>query len=218
MRIRELTLFTSVPEQQFRFYADVLGFPVSRTEEGLEIIAGDTILRFCYRKNASPTHFAFNIPPYAEHKALEWLRDRVELIPFEDEPIIDFSNWNARALYFYDGQKNIVEFISRRDLSHPGVNDAFSAKDILNVSEIGVAVSDIKDFYDNLQKLKPVGMYDGNFDSFCAVGDPNGLFIIVDREKKTWFPADDPVEQSDFIISGDYNFAFKDGKIESVTC
>jgi len=55
------------------------------------------------------------------------------------------------------------------------------------------------------------------FDRFCAVGDENGLFIVVNNELKKWFPTGDLIEQSDFKIRGDFNFNYTNGEIIEIT-
>ncbi len=56
----------------------------------------------------------------------------------------------------------------------------------------------------------------GDFEVFCAAGDENGLFIILNKEKRRWFPTDDIPHSSYFRVEGDYNIEFTNGKINRI--
>ena len=51
--------------------------------------------------------------------------------------IAQFENWNANAVYFYDNNGNILEFIARHDLQNNQFTP-FNSESILNISEIGI--------------------------------------------------------------------------------
>lgn len=217
MKIEELTLFTNNLEQQVNFYSAILELPIiNSTPESCSFKIGQSTLVFQYKKDVVPYHFAFNIPSNKEDEALKWLKERVETIPFDENEIIDFSNWNAKAIYFYDADKNIVEFIARKNLNS-NFFDKFSSKSILNISEIGVVTTQIKEVFKSLNQIDKIDVFSGDFERFCAVGDENGLFIIVHKQLKKWFPTGDKIYESDFIIKGNYNFEFKNGKIIEIT-
>jgi len=217
MKIEELILFTNNLELQVDFYATVLEFQIiNSTPESCSFKIGQSTLVFKYKREAIPYHFAFNIPSNKEDEALKWLKERVEILPFDENEIIDFSSWNAKSIYFYDADKNIVEFIARKNLNI-NFTDKFSSKSILNISEIGVVTTQIQALFKRLNQIREIDVFSGNFDRFCAVGDENGLFIMVHKQLKKWFPAGDKIYDSDFIIKGDYNFEFKNGKIIEIT-
>ncbi|WP_430409732.1 VOC family protein [Kordia sp.] len=213
MQIRELTLFTTNLEDQKQFYTHVLELPlVSSDQEKFTIKIGTSLLTFVTAKTSNPAHFAINISSYKIQEALHWIQKRTEILGCEGEQIADFSNWNAKALYFYDNDGNIVEFIARKDLeivnTHP-----FSSTDLVNISEIGIVSNDNKIIYEQLQAIRPIAIYDGNLDRFCALGNAEGLFILVNKTKKKWFPTQEEAFVADFQLKGDYNFAFTNGKI-----
>jgi len=217
MKIEELILFTNNLELQVDFYATVLEFQIiNSTPESCSFKIGQSTLVFKYKREAIPYHFAFNIPSNKEDEALKWLKERVEILPFDENEIIDFSSWNAKSIYFYDADKNIVEFIARKNLNI-NFTDKFSSKSILNISEIGVVTTQIQALFKRLNQIREIDVFSGNFDRFCAVGDENGLFIMVHKQLKKWFRAGDKIYDSDFIIKGDYNFEFKNGKIIEIT-
>lgn len=215
MKIKSLILYTSKLEEQTAFYKNVLGIPIieeSFNHSSFQI--GSSVLSFYYRETSTPYHFAFNIPSNQEKEAMQWLKQRVELLRGdENEELIHFEDWNARALYFHDKDNNIVEFIARKNLTTHS-NAPFRAQSLLCISEIGVPVQKIDKAYNDLNQIKRLPIYDGDFERFCAAGDENGLFIIINLEKKKWYPVDDTAYSSYFRLEGDYNVEFTNGKIK----
>ncbi|WP_046758652.1 VOC family protein [Kordia jejudonensis] len=213
MKISELTLFTNNLEDQKQFYTTVLELPLVYADtEKFIVKIGVSSLTFVKAKKSNPAHFAINISSYKIEEALYWIQKRTAILLCEGEQIADFSNWNAEALYFYDADGNIVEFIARKDLniinSHP-----FSATDLINISEIGIVSNDHKTIYEKLHAMRPISIYDGSLDRFCALGNAEGLFILVNNTKKKWFPTQEEALIADFQVKGDYNFAFTNGQI-----
>lgn len=198
MNIKELKIFTQNVSKQADFYSKVLGFIVkNKSENAVSFKAGSSILTFIEKQGAKPYHFAFNIPSNQEHEALSWVKSRVEILKDNTNEIIDFASWNAKAIYFYDTDKNIVEFIARKNLDNAS-NQPFDQNSIIEISEIGVPTKNIKEIYNTVNAGLGLEVYDGNFDVFCAIGNENGLFICVNKNKKTWYPIGDTVFLNDF--------------------
>ncbi|AXG70087.1 hypothetical protein KORDIASMS9_02316 [Kordia sp. SMS9] len=213
MQISELTLFTTNLEAQQHFYTNVLELPLVSAFAGtFTVKVGVSTVTFVKSERIHPAHFAINISSYKIKQALKWIQKRTDILLCDGKPIADFSNWNADALYFYDKDKNIVEFIARRDLdvinTHP-----FSTADILNISEIAIVSDDNEAIYHQINVMRPIEIYDGSFDRFCVLGNAEGLFILVNNTKKKWYPTQEDAFPADFHIKGDYNFAFINGKI-----
>ena len=108
--------------------------------------------------------------------------------------IADFVNWNAKSVYFFDPAGNIVELISRFDLENPS-EAPFGASHFLSISEIGLVLPGQK-FDDETKQL--IERYDLPFfnkqqplPQFKAIGDDEGLFIIVPRYRN-WYPTTRP--------------------------
>ncbi len=216
MIIKELTLFTSNIDKQKHFYQRVLGFELIQDAPKLvSFKTGRSILKFQYQSTVKPAHFAFNIPSNKTKEALSWLQDRVTILSDENALISRFEAWNANAIYFYDADKNIVEFISRENLNNNQLSQ-FSIDSVLSVSEIAVATTDISDIFNTINTMKAIPIFDGNLDRFCAIGNDEGLFIIINKNLKKWHPTQEVIQTSDFIIRGDYNFKFVDGNIKEI--
>lgn len=206
MKIKKLTITTANLKGQTDFYANTLQFRIIKQGLGFtEFQTGESILRFEAADSSIPYHFAFNIPSFQEQEALDWLESRVDILPYESDRIIPFDNWNAHAMYFYDPDNNIIEFIARKNLLIT-TDYAFSADSILGISEIGVPVKDINPIFNHLNKKLDLELYSGNLTRFSAIGDETGLLIVINQnEKDFWFPVNDPALAANFeaIISQD---------------
>lgn len=200
MNFSALRLFTNQLLEQKRFYTQTLPFPLREEDQtSFSVQIGKTRLQFVADKEAKPIHFAINIPSFKIDAALQWLQERVDILPFAGKAVADFSSWNAEAIYFHDPGQNIVEFIARRNLALPG-RDPFNCGQCYSISEVGVGVNDIERIYHQLHAAAELPIYDGNFDRFCAIGDEEGLFIVVDYAKKNWFPTDEPIFPTAFEV------------------
>ena len=216
MKIKEVILFTNNIQKQKQFYKTVLEF--EQIEDSLEKIAfkvGESVLTFQYKENVRPSHLAFNIPSNSIYDALIWLRNRTEVLDCDSGKIADFSNWKAKAIYFYDADHNIMEFIARERINIES-DFAFTPRTILSISEMAIATTDIKTVYKAINTIKPIPIFDGDFTRFCALGNEEGLFVLIDKNKKKWYPTMEEAFTSEFIIKGDYNFAFINGKIKEL--
>ncbi len=191
MEIAQLTLLAQDLSAQHKFYTQALGLPM--LEGGEEVITfgvGRSKLTFLQADEdwEGRYHFAFNIPENQLAKAKAWLADRVQLIhnlAGQDE--FRFESWNAHALYFYDPAGNIIELIARHDL--PNTSDAsFSGKSLLAISEIGLTTPDVAATVRQLQSYLPLKVYrNSESEDFVALGDANGLLIIV-KKGRIWWP------------------------------
>ncbi|HKJ48130.1 MAG TPA: VOC family protein, partial [Christiangramia sp.] len=168
MKIEKLTIYSNNIKDQLEFYRDELGFEIDNySEDSFEIIAGYSRLKLEYRENSTPYHIAFHIPDRQEDVALEWLKNIVPVIGFNDEKIVDFPNWQAKSIYFYDKDKNIMEFISRRDFSK-AESAIFNPGNIVGIAEIGLVTNDIKQKFEKLKLVCGLAHFDGDFERFCA--------------------------------------------------
>jgi catechol-2,3-dioxygenase len=191
MNIETLELCSRDLVLQSKFYAEVLGLQCAPVEDVLTIAAGVTTLVFRERRDLeSRYHFAFNIPENRIAEAICWLASRgVALIPDESgETVHEFKDWNALAIYFFDADGNILEFIARHELAN-GVSQGqpFSAGEILNLSEIGVSSPNVIETARQLRDEFGLIPYRQVGEAFGPVGDANGMFILV-PSGRIWYP------------------------------
>ncbi|HBF19410.1 MAG: hypothetical protein CMI36_09465 [Owenweeksia sp.] len=192
MRLNHVKLSTAHVDQLKYFYAEKLGFSLLE-EKGKEITfqLGRSKLTFSENRLQNPYyHFAFNIPNGQLEEALRWASGRVEVLEYEGKEIHDFSSWKARAFYFLDPAGNIVEFIARERIEEP-FHSAFSAKSIINISEVGLPVFQVSSAFNALHENTGIEKFDCKGNTFCACGNDEGLFIIVDKAEKRWFPTEE---------------------------
>ena len=203
MKIREIQLQTHKLAAQRKFYIDLLQLPLVKESKHFFIVqAGTSRIKF---SKAEPDeepfyHFAFNIPENQLPDAKQWLQKRgVNLIAVDGESTFHFASWNADALYFVDPTGNIVEFIARHNLRNAS-DQSFSSKSLLCISEIGHPVENVRLFSEHIRSELKLKLWDGDENRFAAVGDEEGLFIIVPKDRP-WFPVDRPA--ADYPLSVD---------------
>lgn len=192
-RILSLELLTAAPlEQMKQFYGGLLGLEaVKGGRDRLTITAGLTRLTFvrAAAEVGRPFyHFAFNIPENKIGDALTWQMARSPLIPVPEslrdskypDQVVNYSHWNAHSIFFFDPAQNVVEYIARHDLRN-GRKGPFESRDILYASEIAFIVDDVPAIASQLIESARIGLYRKGSDVFTALGDENGLLLVVKR-------------------------------------
>ena len=88
----------------------------SRTTVAVAVEVGETVLEFRAGGGSPFYHFALLVPGDRFEAALAWAGDRVELLPDREtgDVVFDFTNWDAKAVYFHDPAGSIVELIAHR--------------------------------------------------------------------------------------------------------
>jgi len=221
MRIQELKIYSSNIKEQADFYSKTLGLEiVDQNNQSVFLRLGNSILQIAYRSSTTPYHFAINIPANKDIEALEWTKTRVTLLKDGMKEIHDFDSWNSRAIYFYDQDRNIVELIARKNLNNAS-DQKFNSGQFLGISEIGLPTQNIEKEFEQLNRLTNIGIYDGTFERFCAIGDEHGLFICINKNVKDWFPTNDKAYSSDFGIKliekgKTYEIEYKNEKLRAI--
>ena len=198
MEIKEIVIQTDDLKGTENFYANVLGFELIKKEQNtIAFLAGNSILSFIKSTNLNPKyHFAFNIPKNKLNEATIWLNSKVNLLlNDENEIITDFGDWNAKAIYFYDNNNNIVELIIRFDLTNE-TEKKFDASSVLSISEIGIVANDPMKLASQIMDKNHLKYFEKGKQSenFISIGDDNGLVIIVKNDRK-WYPTEQKAEQ-----------------------
>ena len=199
MKLQEIRLQTNRLFPLYHFYKNVLELPVS-DDSDTHFTIQSGLSKLIFEKADDPLsypnyHFAFNIPSNRIHEAYDWLKERTELLWIEEYKsyIADFTNWNAKSVYFLDPAGNIAELIARADLNDI-INEQFSSKHIRSVSEIGIVFpeSSFQRSIEQLLKDHTLEYFSKQppLEKFCAIGNDEGLFIIV-PENRSWYPCTD---------------------------
>lgn len=193
MKLKEVLLGTHSFEAMKAFYGSLLGLQIA--EEGpsrLSFQVGESVVAFQESSHMENEfyHIAFTIPTNKFIEAKQWAIDRgISLIsrPKEDDEFF-FENWNATALYFYDPDHNLVEFIAHHTLDN-AVAEAFGPNSILRISEIGLPVDDVPEVSRIITETFQLNSWGGAGQKFAPLGDVEGSFIVIDKQRP-WFPDD----------------------------
>ena len=193
MQIRELTLAAPDPENLRGFYTE-LGFPEIEAmggTDGFSFQTGYTRMNFVPGDRHARYHFAFNLRPDQLEDAMKWSEKmRIDLLfsPEDNSKFVDFPDWKARSLYFFDPAGNIVEFIARAGLPRAGNAPKFSAASFTGISEIGIVCDDVKAMREWIESTHGLSGFvrHTNTDQFSALGDDEGLLLLV-NEGRNWF-------------------------------
>jgi catechol-2,3-dioxygenase len=172
VRILEVVLPAPDPETLAAFHGPAYGSSRIRFERGPAVCS----------------HFAVNVPPQRFEEAVDWARERVELVD-DDVP---FPAWRARSAYFFDPGGNIVELIARERA--PG-DDLF-----LEISEVGLPVADVGSAVQWLEGELGLPHFSGNRRDFSAVGDDRGLFIVV-PVGRPWLFTEEPAPDAPLRVT-----------------
>ncbi len=187
MQITRLELQTPDLKELALFYGETLGLD-TRIIAGRQVVvrAGATELVFTQanENQHGAYHFAFNIPENQFETAKQWLALRGELFANEDgNTTINSKTWNSQSLYFKDLAGNILELIARRDLKNTS-----KQFEILSVSEVGLVTDDVPALVKTLKEKAGLLPYkDESSETFTAVGNADGLFIVV-KQGRIWYP------------------------------
>jgi hypothetical protein len=165
VRIREVVLPAADPSVPAAFHPDAYGSSRVRFAPGPEVCS----------------HFAVNVGDFGD--AVDWARGQAELIK-DDVP---FEAWRARAAYYFDPAGNLVELIARERA--PG--DEL----LIEVSEVGLPVADVGAAVAFLEAELGLPHFSGDRESFSAVGDDHGLFILV-PVGRSWLFTDRPASDA----------------------
>lgn len=211
MRLQELTIYARDLETARRFYCGVLGLREMepRGTGRLIVQVGRSRLVIQPARDDRPAryHFAFDVPRGRFDAADAWLHARGGPISAPSgEHRFHSENWNADSVYFRDPEGNILELIARygktsppaADQAHAAAQDhaaglnierPFAASEIIGITELGISADSVVDTVAMLlARLPGVTVYDGaGSDMFTAVGDEDGLLIVVHRGR-IWFP------------------------------
>lgn len=189
MDIRQVQLATRSLADTARFY-ERLGCPVEIVDATVRIVVGSTLLVFReLPEMTGALHLAITIPTGTFDAAKAWIAGLTTVLGTDDQDEFEGPpNWNSRSVYFEGPDQQLLELIERRDL--PGDVGENTAVPLVSVSEVGVPVPDVLGAVEALRRagLEPYANAPG--ESFAAVGDVDGLVILVSPDRR-WFPTGD---------------------------
>ncbi|MCS5494237.1 VOC family protein [Curtobacterium flaccumfaciens] len=194
MDIRQVQLATRSLADTARFY-ERLGCSVEIVDTTVRIVVGSTLLVFReLPEMTGALHLAITIPTGTFDAAKTWIAGLTTVLGTADQDEFEGPpNWNSRSVYFEGPDQQLLELIERRDLEsgarRVGVGTDAGVP-LVSVSEVGVPVPDVLGAASALRRagLEPYANPPG--ESFAAVGDVDGLVILVSPDRR-WFPTGD---------------------------
>lgn len=200
MKINEITLLSNNLVETTRFYSEVMELMIVESDDSHIVFKiGSSKLSFLHTDDENCVyHFAFDIPHNRLNEAVKWLSTRVGLIRFKESDVIDFPNWNAKSLYFYDNNGNVLEFIARFENGNDSY-EAFESSSLISISEIAFVSDNVEQLADELIKTYDLTYYfrQQQSEEFSVIGDDEGLIILV-KSTRNWFPT--PVRVKKFPV------------------
>ncbi|MBT1672409.1 VOC family protein [Curtobacterium flaccumfaciens] len=200
MDIRQVQLATRSLADTARFY-ERLGCPVEIVDATVRVVVGSTLLVFReLPEMTGALHLAMTIPTGTFDAAKAWIAGLTTVLGTDDQDEFEGPpNWNSRSVYFEGPDQQLLELIERRDLESgarragdgSGTGTGTGAVvPLVSVSEVGVPVPDVLGAVEALRRagLEPYANPPG--ESFAAVGDVDGLVILVSPDRR-WFPTGD---------------------------
>jgi hypothetical protein len=187
VRFEQVTLATAADVDDF--YWRVLGLGAGPFR------IGETTLEFVAGEGEPFYHFALLVPGDRFDAALEWARERVDLLPGQEgNEVFDFGFWDAQACYFHDPAGNILELIAHRGVEERGTRGPFEPGELVGVSELGL----VGDPPALAAKLEPLGIqvWSGSLDpgSLAFAGERARTFILAPAGRG-WLPTGRPAEE-----------------------
>ena len=179
------------------FYGRRLGLERTHADDdGVALNVGETVVEFRAAAGAPFYHVAFLVPGDRFEAALEWAGGHVDVLPDREtgEAVFDFTNWDAKAFYFHDPAGSIVELIAHHGVGDTGAVGAFSASELLGVSEVGL-VGDPPALAEALARELGLEVWSGTVAEgrLAFVGDKARTLILC-RAGRPWLPTGRPAE------------------------
>lgn len=200
MDIRQVQLATRSLADTARFY-ERLGCSVEIVDATVRIVVGSSLVVFReLPEMTGALHLAMTIPTGTFEAAKAWIAGLTTVLGTDDQDEFEGPpNWNSRSVYFEGPDQQLLELIERRDLESgarragdgSGTGTGTGAVvPLVSVSEVGVPVPDVLGAVEALRRagLEPYANPPG--ESFAAVGDVDGLVILVSPDRR-WFPTGD---------------------------
>ena len=180
------------------FYGDLLGLrPVDHGADPVAFEVGETVLAFRPGGGSPFYHVALLVPGDRFEAAVDWARDRVELLPDREtgDVVFDFTNGDANAVYFHDPAGSIVELIAHRGVGEGGRSGEFAAAELLGLSEVGV-VCDPPLAAETLRSELGLELWDGSVtgEARLAFVGEQARTLILCRAGRPWLPTGRPAE------------------------
>lgn len=174
-----------------QIYADILQFPIVKQAETyiqFQITPFTTISFKEVLEPIVPTHFAFQVPySLFDEIGLSLIQSGVQILKDKQGEKITHHSPISKALYFKDGDGNILEIIS-----HEYVQEDVLQKNgplqVMYVREVGFPVPSVPMFREWLKNtLQMKTIHDQDIFNFVIAGTAHAVVV---KEGRPWIPID----------------------------
>lgn len=203
MFIDDATITVGDPAAAAAFYRERLGLPVTWGTTGTTgpDLARVTVGRSTLTLRHGPSydgvhHLAFEVAPEDFETTLAFARRHLAPISSNGDDLIHGGDgWNSRSVYFLGPEGIVLEYIAREVHRGAGPDstgptdpaDPAQPPRVVSLNEVGVGVPDVPASVAALGSAIGLPPYPPQDETFAAVGDPDGLLIVV-RGDRRWFP------------------------------
>jgi catechol 2,3-dioxygenase-like lactoylglutathione lyase family enzyme len=175
-----------------------LGLDVhTQGEHAVSFRAGETEIELIGGPGEPFYHVALLIPGNRFEAAYAWAEAVAELLPDREtgDTVFDSDNWRSLACYFHDPGGNIVELIAHRGFLASEADGAFTAAELVGISELGL-VGDRPPMAERLATVLGLELWDG------TLAEPSRLAFVGERARtlilappgRGWVPTGRPGE------------------------
>ena len=181
MKIEKVRLETHNIDKLKGFYEKLPGI-IKLDDEG-SFSVGSSILEVADAQGEihGNYHIAFEVHKGHLLALYEQLQAELTFITRDETVIFDIKNWNSKAVYFFDSDMNILEFIER---DYAEENE----RPIRSIVEVGLALRNMKEM-ECLKLNTELDIFPGIVsEQFMPIGDEDGLFICVPKGRN-WNPS-----------------------------
>jgi len=171
------------------FYGERLGLE----HDGAAFAVGETTLEFIGGAGEPFYHFAMLVPGNRYAAALAWARERTELLSWRGSDEVDFDFWDAKACYFHDPARNVVELIAHRGLEESDEGGDFRGDELVGLSELGL-VGHQPTMAAALRDELGLEVWSGSVEALAFVGEKARTLILA-PPGWAWMPTRRPAER-----------------------
>ena len=186
MKIEKVTISTNDLNAIKNFYSNKLGYSIlTDSDYKISVMVGTTLLEIeqVQEKLTGHYHMAFEVYKGQLDRLYEELKQSLDFINRGETIIFDIKNWKSRAIYFYDSDFNILEFIERNFAEEMKNNNP-----IRSIIEVGLGLTNMKQL-EELKYQTELKTFPGILsDEFQPIGEFDGLFICVPNGR-IWNPS-----------------------------
>lgn len=191
MRLTHIQLASTDLQATAEYYRDLLGLSVRESDDYVRVDVGSTQLEFIRGAvDLGSNHLAVTIPSNQLAEAKRWLSARTHILSLDGRDEFPLEEpWHSESIYFRGPDGIVLELIARHRLDNAS-SSAFSSDSLLSVSEVGLAVTDVRRAMQGIEDTFGIQPFAGDGETFQAMGDHHGLLILVTAGRR-WFPTAD---------------------------